>query len=154
ILLGGVGHDVRLLPAGCTLRLHVDAPAGGRISVEVALHPFDVTEIAAGGLVAPRLVFGIERGGTPDEQHCIDFEAHLLSDPLWRRRTLEFAGGEGLDVFLRVEPTVRGRGHARVALGSFVVTAERREPWPIEAGQPAPMPGEFAERAPADVDAK
>jgi len=43
ILLGGLGHDVRLLPAGCTLRMHVDAPAGGRISVEVALHPFDVT---------------------------------------------------------------------------------------------------------------
>jgi hypothetical protein len=113
-----------------------------------------VTEIAAGGLVAPRLCFGLARGCSPDEQRCIDFESNLLSDPLWRRRTLEFAGGEGLDVFLRVEPTVRGRGHARVALGSFVVTAERREPWPVEVAKLAPMTTEFAERAPADVDAK
>jgi arylsulfatase A-like enzyme len=153
MMLHGQGHEVVLLPTGCTFRVRIDAPAGGKITAEVALHPYDVKQIATGGLAAPELVLGVERSSDLRERRCIDFESNLLSDTGWRKRTIEFEGDSDLVVVGRIEPTARGRRHARVAIGSLVIETRREEPYPLAAGALPPMPDEFASRAPADVDA-
>ena len=153
MILHGQGHEIVLLPEGCTFRVRVDAPAGGKITAEVALHPDDVGQIALGGLVAPELVLGVEHDSDLEERRCIDFESNLFSDTGWRERTIEFGGGSDLVVVGRVEPSVEGRRHARVAIGSLVIETRREAPYPVTADALPAMPEAFALRVPSSLDA-